>query len=252
MFNLTEFRAKIEKYGGPALTSLFVVEFSSATSDWMDSSDLRFFCQGVSIPGINFELMTTKPHSVGMPQHLPVGITNTGTNAIFMLDSNHSVLAFFHDWMSAIYNYDTSKGLMASSSRKSDQMPFELGYRNDYALNMRIRHFSTADPTAYYECILYNVYPTEVSPIQLAWESNNQVATLAVNFAYENMKMSGTKTGPISNPLSRSVGLMDYVSSVGNVVQSIQSWRNPNDLQDAINQFTSIRTSFAGLGDLLK
>lgn len=250
MFNLTEFRAKIEKYGGPALNSLFVVEFSDSKSDWMDSSDLRFFCQTVQMPGINFETAQSRPYGIGLPLSLPMGMSNAGTNAVFMLDSNHNVLAFFHDWMQAVYNYDTSKGLMAPSARRGDQMPYELGYRSDYALNMRIRHFSTADPEAYYECLLTNVYPTEVGAQQLSWDSNNQVSTLPVNFAYENIKMAGTKTGPVINPLSRSLGLLDYVTAVGNVVQTFQSLRRPNDLQDAINEFTSIKQSFSSLGDL--
>lgn len=249
-FDLNQFRAKFEKYGGPGRLNLFVVEFTAAESSWMDDSDLRFFCKTITIPSLNLDTAGYRPYAVGLQNSLPVNMSHEPLNAIFMLDSSHKVLAFFHEWMQSIYNYDTSKGLLAPNGRDNEQLPYELGYKKDYALNMRIKMYSSYNTESYYEVVLHGVYPTQIGEVSLSWDSNDQYATLAVNFSYSEIAVSGSKVGAVQNDLSRSFGLLDYITNIANIGQTITSLRKPRDVQDAINQYTSVKNVFSRLRNM--
>jgi len=249
-FNVNEFRAKFDKYGGPAHLNLFTVEFYSSNNSWMDDSDLRFFCKTVTLPAINLETAQYRPYGIGLMNSLPISMTPGTFNAIFMLDSEHKILSFFHEWMQSVYNYDTSKGLLAPNGRDNTQLPYEIGYKSDYALDVRIKFFSTHNQKSYYECVLRGVYPTEVGQLDLSWDANDQIATLPVNFSYESIAVSGSKVGSVENDLSRSFGLLDYIVSIANIGQTIRSLRKPRDVQDAINQYSSVRNVFSRLQNM--
>lgn len=251
MFDLNAFKSRIDQYGGPARLSLFTVELFSSSSDWMEDSDLRFFCKSVTMPGMNLETAQYRPYGVGLVNTLPITMASTGVNAVFMLDNSHKVLSFFHEWIQSVYNYNTSKGLLAPNGRDNEQYPYELGYRNDYSLDMRIKYFSSHDQTSYYEYLLRGVYPTEVGQIDLSWDSHDQTALLPVNFSYESIGVSGARVGSVQNNLSRSFGLLDYIISIANIGQTIKSFRKPADVQDAINQYTSITNVFSRLRNTL-
>ncbi len=250
VFDVNTFRAKFEKYGGPGRLNLFTVELTATNSKWMDDSDLRFFCKSVGLPGLNLETSNYKPYGVGLTNSLPVTMAHGSVNAVFMLDSSHQVLAFFHEWMQSIFNYNTEGGLLAPNARDQEQLPYELGYKKDYALDMRIKFYSAHNPNNYYECILHGVYPTEIGQIDLSWDSNDQIALLPINFSFERIGMSGARSGSVQSDLSRSVGLLEYIVSIANIGQTIKSFRKPRDVQDAINQFTSLKTVFSRLGGL--
>ena len=97
---------------------------------------------------------------------------------------------------------------------------------------------------------LTGAQPTEVGAVDLAWDSNDQIALIPVNFSFERIGMSGARSGDVQSDLSRSFGLLEYITSIANIGQTIKSFRKPRDVQDAINQFTSIKTVFSRLGSL--
>jgi hypothetical protein len=250
--NINEFKAKMDEYGGPARNNIFVVELYATNSDYMTSSDLRMFCKTAVMPGIEATTMEYKPNNIGLSQQMPTGVTTTPVSCIFMLDSQHQVLSFFHEWMQNIVNYDMSGGSLAPNARDAEQLPYEIGYKKDYSMRMSIKMYSSHDKDSYYECILEDVFPTSIGSVELSWEANDQPATLAVAFSYSSVKMSGTNIGQIQNRYSRGIGILEYLTTLYAVGQTVSSIQKPNTVQEAVNSLTKVNNVFSQVSNLIK
>lgn len=195
-FNINDFKSVMNRYGGPAMSSLFEVELSPSSIDGttiapgiITTSDLRFFCQSVSVPGVNLETTYYKPSGVGFPESMPMNVTPDALNCVFLLDSNHRVMTFFHRWISSIMN-------VAGGGDTADGLPVhQIEYKSRYAAtSMTVRHYSTHDPFRSYEYQFSGVYPTQISPVELRWSEKSTPATMTVNFSYSKMRYSGFST----------------------------------------------------------
>ncbi len=251
-FDINTFRSKFEKYGGASRTSLFLVEIykpNKKSEVRITPEEMRFFCKSVTFPGINLDITENRPYGVGMPVRYPSGATAQDVNAIFMLDSNHQILGFFHSWIQDVFNYQATN-LAAANKYSPNQAVYELGYFNDYSCNIRIKYFSSHSSEAYYECLLEGAYPTQVGSVELSWDSNDQYGVLPVSFAFEKISFSGNASGPIQGINSRGFGLIDYIISIGQIGQTIESIKKPKSVQDAINMFTNVAYTWDNLRNL--
>jgi hypothetical protein len=214
-FNINNFKAVIDKHGGPARTSLFEVLISpqsvsgrTIVPNVITTDDLRFFCQTVSVPGINLETASYRPTGIGFPESMPMNTQPDTLNCVFMLDSNHRVLTFFHRWISSVINVNADRG------DNPNGLPMhQIEYKENYAATaMTIKHYSTHNlknirdiPDSSYDYIYYGIYPTQVSTINLSWADKNTPATVTVNFAYSKMSYSGFR----SNSAETSTNFID-------------------------------------------
>ncbi len=259
-FNINEFKSVMNKYGGPAKNNLFVVTFAwrnkitgstqqGRKTEYMPEYDIRFFCREINIPALNANVFAYQANSIGIPQNMPINLTTPSINATFMLDSDHRVISFFHSWMQEIINYDTSGGLL--SSVRGNHMPYEIGYKDEYTCTMTIEHYKTDTQSetdfAVYSYRFNSVYPTEVSGRILSWATDDNVATIGVNFTASSFSFTGSETGQINSNLSRGNGYLEFLNSVGYRGQTIQQNNLPTSIQDAINTFTSIRNDFGSI-----
>lgn len=250
MFNINEFKSVMNKYGGPAKSNLFVVSLGPSTNEgakteFVPKSDLRFFCQEVTVPSVNLNVTAHKINTVDIAQMFPTDITNPQINATFMLDSDHKVIAFFHSWMQEIINYDISQGYL--SQINGDHMPFEIGYKSDYSCTLFIDHYktdSTGDIKELYKYTFFNAFPTEVGSKTLSWNPHDSIATVTINFSASSFKFSASDPGSILSGLSRGNGYIDFLNSVGYRGQTVQQQNLPGNVQDAINSFTRVRDNF--------
>lgn len=237
-FNITEFKGTVNKYGGPARKNLFVVEITPIQSnDGMSTSDLRFFCQQATVPGINFGVADYYPNGFGVKQSIPISVQNDPFNAVFMLDSDHMVLRFFHQWMQSVINYDYSGGPF---SQIDNQLPFEVGYKDDFSATITIKHFTTDDPSSYYEYTLYDAFPTQISGVDVAWADNDSYATATVNFSYSSFSVAGAKQGTPTERFARGTGYLGLATNAANIFypgQFITQVDLPRGVQDVVNAF---------------
>lgn len=205
-FNINAFKSVMDKHGGPARTSLFQVEFATRSIDGTDiapgiipSADLRFFCQSVSVPGINLETTYYRSSGIGFQESIPVGSQPETLNCVFILDNDHRIMTFFHRWMATVMNVGGARGDTASG------LPMhQIEYKNSYAASsMTVRHYSTHDKTKSYEFRYLGVYPTQVSTIDLGWGNKDVIATITVNFSYSKLAYQGFINQSVENPTDR-------------------------------------------------
>jgi hypothetical protein len=240
-FNINEFKSTLNKYGGPARKNLYVVEIASAPAgnDGMSVRDLRFFCQVAQVPGLNFSVADYYPNGFGTRQSIPTAMVPDTFNAVFMLDSDHNVLRFFHQWMQSVINYNYADGAF---SQVDNQLPYEVGYKSEFATQITIKHYSTDSQDVFYEYILADAFPTQISGVDVSWGDNDSYATVTVNFAYAHMFMNGVRRGTPTERYARGTGLLDLINRVGTSGQVIRQGTLPTSIQDAVNSFTRVRS----------
>lgn len=253
-FNISRFKSTLDKYGGPARSSLFevVITKASEANSSMTDKDLTFFCTNVNFPGINIE--NSQYYAVGqMPLNFPRGIANSPINAIFMVDSDHQILTFFHNWIQRVLNYSTKDGNFGAVGDDADpsnlQLPYEIGYKDEYSCTMTIKHFSTESTgNKYYEVTLENVYPYTIADVDLSWEQGNQFMTLPVAFSYDRFHFSGDRTGRQTTRNGR--GLLETLGDLAgfaDVVNQTIKQGKPQSIQDAVNRLNRVRNSYGNL-----
>lgn len=223
MFNINEFKSRIDRFNGPILNSLFVVEIGSINvPNVVSTNDLRFFCQAVTVPGINFELTQYRAKGVGFPEFMPVSATPDNLNCTFMLDSNHNVITFFHRWANSIINVGGSAG-----SNQSGLDSREINYKSDYVSTLSIKHFSVSDQSKFYRYDFEGVFPSQIGSQTLSW-ADSSVSTLTVNFSYERLIHSGFETSSVET--SRFLeGLQQSIPRGSNAIP-----------QNIINEFSTV------------
>lgn len=226
MFNISEFKARMDRHGGPARTSLFEVSISATNKRGeiivpgvISTDDLRFFCQTVSMPGINLEVMPYKPNGVGYTESMPMNATPDQLNAVFLLDSNHNVMTYFHRWISSVVNVSGNRGGNARGLA-----PKLIEYKDTYAASeLSIKHYSTHNPFQFYECRYEGVYPTQIGAVDLSWAANDAPATFTVNFSYNKMLYTGFADGNFETS-SNFVGSQSSQARGNIIAQTIQSF----------------------------
>jgi hypothetical protein len=230
MFNISEFKARVDRHGGFSRSSLFEINLSPTNRQGevivpgiISTDDLRFFCQTVSMPGINLEVMSYKPSGLGFSEFMPMNASPDQLNAVFMLDSNNRVMTFFHRWISSVINISGNRGGNARGLA-----PKLIEYKDTYAASeLTIKHYSTHNPFQFYECRYEGVYPTQVSSIDLNWGADGSPTTMTVNFSYNRLIYSGFRDGSFETS-DAFVGRQASVIRGSATTQTIQDFNTRN------------------------
>ena len=239
-FRINEFKSQMDWFGGPARGSLFEIQISRPKNvkSRANSRDLTFFCKNASIPGIVFGAVQND--QVGQfRKMMPMSVNTEPVQAIFMLDSDHQVMSFFHSWAQNIVNYGTASG---SFSEVDGKLPFEIGYKDSYSCRIIIRQYSTNYDVSgqFYEVILDNAFPIQIGDVDLAWENNDQYSVLPVSFQYDRIQFTGERIGSPTSMFGRGNGLLGLINKLGSVGQLIGQELVPRSIQDAVNKYTNV------------
>lgn len=248
-FNINEFKSQVNRFGGLGHSGLFEVIFINPPFVFGSNArprDLSFFCKSVAIPSMN--VTTSTYEAVAQrPKQFAMGMSSDPINCVFMLDSNHQIISFLHGWMQNVINYSTAGGNMSEVDGK---LPYELGYKDEYACRIIIRHYSPHGKGQsflqgilglnknYYEVVLDNAFPVAVGDVDLSWENRDQYATCGVSFAYDAIQYDGERVGSPTSRLNRGNGLLDLLTTVGVMSQVVDTGFKPSGIQDAINTLT--------------
>lgn len=252
-FNINDFSAQVNKHG-LAQTNLFLVRivpppgFTGIADGNADEDnavelnlarELEFFCRSVTLPELDAQTVDVQKQAFGAITRRPQSIQFPILPTVFMVDSNFAILKFFHRWMQKIVNYDTSSGPI---SEVDGMLPHEMGYKIDYATTIEIIVYSFQSESITYTYKMSGAYPIQVGNITEAWESQGEIMTLPVGFTYDELQVTGAKSGNVVGGLSGGNGLLSYLSSINTFTQAIRGLRRPRGIQDAINQVTNVST----------
>jgi len=244
-FNIADFSSKLNQHG-VAKDNLFFARITlpkSITNELLSVSpivrDLEFFCRGVTLPEIAIETGEVQPQGFGPVVRRPQSMNFPVLPATFMVDSKFGVMKLFHRWAQAVCNYDTSGGRFAGVN---NQLPFEMGYKEDYQATMQVAVYSHGSKSVEYVYEFSGLYPINVGNIEASWTNGGEVMILPVGFTYDEMKVTGARTGEVlsNRPGSTTGKLLKWFSSINSAVSTIESITRPSGVQDAINQINNV------------
>lgn len=237
-FNIAEFNAQLNRHG-VAKNNLFLARITAPVSgDSVSTRDLSFLCRSVDIPELTLDTTKVKPVGYGPGFTRPIGMEFQPIPMVFMVDSNFGVKKFFHRWMQQIVHYDLGSGGINTSP--SGMLPYEIGYKDEYAGTVEIIVFADNSEEQVYSYRFGSAYPISVGNITAAWENQAEIMTLPVIFSYEEYTVDGSESGAITTRENRGVGDISYLPSISNYGQSIQGISLANDVQDTIDRYTNV------------
>ena len=232
---------------------------------WIDDSNRRlmFLCSSANLPGVQILTSDYRRQGYGTFDRRPFGVQVTDIPLTFMLDNRGFVLKFFNQWANAIVNFDLRNGELGEN--RLGQALYEIGYRDDYETKITITTLTgTQDPNqesglgndqgdrtlsdsldgmgvkiVQYE--LQEAFPIQIGDTSVAWNAENQFATLPVQFTFRSYNLKQLPTGKMTT--SRSFSMSEWLGIVGSAINlGSQIFSNrPNSVGGAINLLTNTK-----------
>lgn len=185
-FSVNKFRESF--VNGVADTSLFEFKLiglpKSLFKDWDSKvlSELVIHTRHAQFPDMSIQ---TNPFSyAGIPSKYPYENAVGDMNTEVMCSGNYWERRFFADWQNSIIDYG-NPSVHGST--------FLVGYHRDYVTNAQIDLYDSSGKIIQ-TVELWDVWPIQVSPMDLDWTSNNIVPSFFVTFTYSYWSIKGSKS----------------------------------------------------------
>lgn len=243
-FNISEFSSKVNQHG-LARDNLFFVTISPPrvlSGVEMPAGDLSFFCRSVALPALNVTTVDVQNQGYGLAQKMPGALPFDNLNTVFMVDSNFKVKQFFQRWMQHVVNYDNSRGY---NYEFNGALPFEIEYKENFVGRIEIAVYSYHSNEVKFRYRFDNAFPVSVGDITIAWDQNDSIMVMPVQFAYDiyvtDSIGQSTKASRINPSRGFGGGGVDgFVTSLGNFGQVLDSIGIDTPIQDIVNQYSLV------------
>lgn len=239
-FNIAEFSSQINRYGLAKDNLFFVTITAPQFGADIPQNDLSFFCRSVDLPSLTISTTQIQNQGYGVYENRPTGIPLENLNTVFMVDSSFKVKQFFHRWMQGIVNYDNTRGY---NREYNSMLPYETAYKEKYTGTVEVFVYSQNTNSVEYLYRFRNAYPVSIGNITTAWENNNGLMLLPVQFVYDIYEVDSFGNSAFSNRetviSSRPFGVF---TSFGNAASSLI-----NSIQDTIDLISDIPDLFNDL-----
>lgn len=249
-FNVNEFKSKVNKYG-VAKDNLFFVEITGpALGAEFPSTDLRFFCRSVEIPGLVAQTAEYQNQGHGHQEKRVTNMSFDDLQMIFMVDSGYRVQQYFHRWMQAVVNYDNRDYGRAYNG----MLPFEVAYKDSVKGRVTISAFGQNDNRLAYTYQFDDAYPISLGSTTLAWDSTDTILTLPVAFTFSKfipVKGVGVSGASESRAQSKTLGggksPLQIAGALDTFGGGFEALGVNNPIQDIVDRFTSVSSNFDNL-----
>ena len=249
-FNVADFRAQISKskFGGLAQSNKFIVKitpppkvFTGDGDSFPTMEELTFFCSTTNLPGKTINTFDYKPLAYGQVSKVPLSRTNDSLTTTFFGDSNYLIMDFFQRWLGFI--------VQDGGERWNNRAYREIAYKEDYGFgDMEIIGYDDNKQ----EKISYTfrrVFPTQIGAVQMGWEQNDATIQIPIEFAYDDVVVFRSSVNTSDFTSARTpVGLFTRIAQAASIAGVINTVKRPRNIQDLINQGTTVRTLGRGLG----
>ena len=187
-FNINTFR---EKLNGGSKANLFrmVIDLEESITG-VDLTNFSVLCKSGAIPA--FTLGVIEVPFRGRRIKIPGDRTYGDWTATFVNDDSQNIRKSFDNWLNSIVNVDGEQALRNGTET----------YRSTITIN-QLRPDGTI--ARIYQ--LYDAFPTDVSAIDLSYDTTDAVQEFTVTFQYHYLDVGGTSTtagGNASAPPART------------------------------------------------
>ena len=190
-FNIGEFKATLNRYGGVLRSNKFVVRMTPPPfiRDAGVSRDLEYFAEQATLPGVNLSSHDVRRYGYGPIEKRPIGHTFTDLSVTFIADGRGEMHRFFYNWLNFIspYNFDTSNSLYLMDYKIRYVTSLDIVTLNEAGVSSINSPGRVSDERGAFRSTAVTVreaFPISLSDVQLNWSEMNNHARFTVQFAY--------------------------------------------------------------------
>jgi hypothetical protein len=177
-FNIDEFTAAGLPLGG-ARASLFSVIVDTPSGVPNIGARMSFSCRAASLPGSNVGVIEV-PY-FGRKVKIAGNRAFENWEVTILNDEDFAIRHAFEMWSSAIQSHSTNI--------RASQLASSASYRTTAQIS---QYAKTGAQIRTYEMV--GLWPVNISPIGMDWESANAIETFSVTFAYDYWKVVAPST----------------------------------------------------------
>lgn len=164
---------------------------------------MDYFCFSASFPGMNVNTLDFKYRGKNIPLKSTFEFEQKWT-ATFYNDENHNIRKMFFDWAykGQKYRYDSTSPNLTKTLPTSISI-YQLNYEMDR------------------DCVVYtmfNVFPVNISSIEVAYENINAIETFTVEFSYSHFEIN-TVPGVGLNADDISSAIKNTINNIANSIK---------------------------------
>ena len=166
----------------------------------------------------------------------------------FYLTEDHALKRAFENWIEALdetihFDEHLDAGVDENINHFANY---------DYKVDIELYQASFSEDAKTSKYVLHNVFPVEVSPIEVAYDNISQISTFDVTFAYTHFSeaVSTVKNSGINNNPSYGLGGNTTYASEGSNMTSFGSITPVNGLLNRAGVATSMNSAYQFAGQL--
>ncbi len=184
--NISQFKSKL--IGGGARPNLFEVELTTlppnVVSNW-DADIFQFMCKAASLPAQNIA-------NIDIPFRGRIfkvaGDRTIDTWTITVInDEDFRFRNAFENWTQQIANLDDNMGTTDPSAYMVDAKVYQLGRGSEKSS----QNNSGSENVVLKEYEFQNIFPTNVSAIDLSYDTGDTIEEFTVEFQVQSLKLTG-------------------------------------------------------------
>jgi len=184
--NISQFKSKL--IGGGARPNLFEVELTTlppnVVSDW-DADIFQFMCKAASLPAQNIA-------NIDIPFRGRIfkvaGDRTIDTWTITVInDEDFRFRNAFENWTQQIANLDDNMGTTDPSAYMVDAKVYQLGRGSEKSS----QNNGGSENVVLKEYEFQNIFPTNVSAIDLSYDTGDTIEEFTVEFQVQSLKLTG-------------------------------------------------------------
>ena len=184
--NISQFKSKL--IGGGARPNLFEVELTTlppnVASDW-DADIFQFMCKAASLPAQNIA-------NIDIPFRGRIfkvaGDRTIDTWTITVInDEDFRFRNAFEDWTQQIANLDDNLGTTDPNAYMVNAKVYQLGRGSEKSS----QNNSGTENVVLKEYEFQNIFPTNVSAIDLSYDTGDTIEEFTVEFQVQSLKLTG-------------------------------------------------------------
>jgi hypothetical protein len=180
---ITDFKAKLAGGGTRAnLFELSIPAFPTIVPGW-DNDTFTFMAKSGAIPGSNVNPVDVNFR--GRSLKVPGDRTYDPWTATIINDENFKIRTAFEAWSNAINRMETGTGVTKPLSYTANEIyikQFGRGYDTGIESSTISNATSNSSFNPIRTYVLHNAWPSNISPIDLSWDSTDQIQTFTVEF----------------------------------------------------------------------
>lgn len=197
-FRISDFRSSIASRGIIRNHTYFltfnppkVIAGAKGTGVGFKETEMILRADAITLPGQ--QLMTADAimrYGFGPSEKMPYNMVYSDIAVSLLLDKAAMQYHYLYLWMQSIVQNNMTRGINGFDEAVNKYTgikmnSYEVGYKNDYAVDMTIIVYNEDVKTAI-ECRLLDAYPISISDTPLSWGQENDVMRLQVNFNYRS------------------------------------------------------------------